>query len=123
MSLMRDFRRLLVWQKAHKLCLAVFKLTDQPYWRSYRRLVGQIREAAESIPSNIVEGCGRGTDRDFAKFLHQSVGSANELEYHLLVARDRGIIQPHVFTAYEGRIVEVRKMEFGLIRQLRDNAG
>jgi four helix bundle protein len=115
---MQNYRRLLVWRKAHALALNVHRAT---VGMSGERtgLVGQIRRAAVSIPANIVEGSARATDRDFAKFLQIAVASATELEYHLHFAADAGMLAPALFAECEGQITEVRRMLFGLIRTIR----
>src|SRR4026207_594723 len=85
---MQDYRNLKVWQKAHQMTLRTYAfsatLTTPPAWT----LRDQMIRAAISIPSNIAEGTGRGTDSDFARFVTYSLGSSNELEYLLLLARD-----------------------------------
>ena len=89
---MQDYRKLRVWQKAHELTLKVYAvsahLTTPPSWP----LRDQLLRAAISIPSNIAEGAGRGTDKDFKRFLQHSLGSLNEVEYDLLLARVLGFL-------------------------------
>jgi four helix bundle protein len=88
-------------------------------------VVGQIRRAALSIPANIAEGCGRSTDRDFAKFLQIAFASANELEYHLKFVSEIGLVHSPEFELEEWRseIIEVRRMLTGLLRKLRTREG
>src|SRR2546428_13073793 len=91
---MKDFRSLKVWEKAHQLALSLYPATASfPRQEAYR-LVSQIRRAASSIPSNIAEGCGREGDPELARFCIIARGSATELEYQLLLARDLKLIQP-----------------------------
>ena len=78
----------------------------------------QMRPAAISIPSNIAEGRGRGSDADFRRFLFHSVGSANELEYDLILARDLGFLPVPLFDQRTRQIEEVRSMLSGLIGTL-----
>src|SRR3990172_8375827 len=85
---MRDFRELQVWEKSHQLALAVYKLTVTFPKDELYGLTSQIRRACVSIAANIAEGCGRSGDAEFARFLQIAMGSASELEYHLLLARD-----------------------------------
>jgi four helix bundle protein len=117
-----DYRKLYVWQKAHSLTLEMFAfsaiLTRQRAWE----LRGQLLRAAISIPSNIAEGSGRGSDRDFRRFLRHSLGSANEVEYDLLLARDLGFLPAGDFERMAGRIAEVRRMLSGLIDTLTNDA-
>jgi four helix bundle protein len=85
---MQDYRKLKVWQKAHDLVVNVYAdsarhLRVPDAWP----VRDQMRPAAISIPSNIAEGTGRGSDKDFRRFLFHSLGSANELEYDFLLAR------------------------------------
>ena len=75
--------------------------------------------AAMSIPANIVEGTGRGTPREFCRFLGMAVGSTSELEYHLMVARDTNILSNSDFDALRAQALEIRKMLCGLIGKLK----
>jgi four helix bundle protein len=85
---MKDFRNLQVWEKSHMLTLSNYDAT-RPFPREELfGLSSQIRRAAASIPTNIAEGCGRSSDPDFARFLQIAFGSACEVEYHLILARD-----------------------------------
>jgi four helix bundle protein len=85
---MKDFRNLQVWEKSHMLTLSIYDAT-RPFPREELfGLSSQIRRAAASIPTNIAEGCGRSSDPDFARFLQIAFGSACEVEYHLILARD-----------------------------------
>ena len=74
--------------------------------------------AAISIPSNIAEGAGRGSDPDFRRFLWHSLGSCNELEYDLLLARDLRLLPVEIHTRLAGQIEEVRRMLSGLVQSL-----
>ena len=87
---MRDFREMKVWREVHQLTLAIYKVTtDFPREEVYG-LTSQIRRACATIPANIAEGCGRNSVVEFARFLHIAMGSASELDYHLMLARDLG---------------------------------
>lgn len=114
---MQNYRKLTVWEKAHALALAVHHLTEEIPRKSNTDLIDQIRRAALSVPANIVEGAGGATDREFARYLQIAFSSANELEYHLQFATDRGLIPQSVFSARQAEIIEVRKMLVGLIRR------
>jgi len=90
---LRDFRKQKVWEKSHLLSLEIYKVTEGFPREELYGLTGQIRRACASIPANIAEGCGKDGDADFARFLQISRGSANELEYHLLLAKDLGFLK------------------------------
>lgn len=83
---MRDFRRLHVWQRAHQLTLAVYRLTESFPKDELYGFTSQMRRVATSIPTSIAEGCGRNSTFDFARFLQMSMSSAKGLEYQLLLA-------------------------------------
>ena len=85
---MRDFRDIKAWQKGHRLALAVYQATKRFPTEERYGLKSQARRAAASIPTNIAEGCGRDSEAEFARFLRIAAGSASELEYLLLLARD-----------------------------------
>jgi four helix bundle protein len=116
---MQDYRKLTVWQKAHAVALGIHRVTDAIPRQGNADLLSQIRRASLSIPANIAEGCARGTDLDFAKFLQTAVGSSSELEYHLHFAADASYLSKEEFTARQAEIVEVRRMLIGLIKHLR----
>ena len=82
---MRDFRSLKVWEKSHRLTLAVYQATMNFPREERYSLTQQIRRASVSIASNIAEGCGRKGAADFARFLQIAMGSASELEYQFLL--------------------------------------
>jgi len=84
----RDFRELKVWGKGHRLTLGVYEATRRFAGREAYGLTSQLRRCATSIPANIAEGCGKSGDAYLGRFLLISMGSASELEYHLLLAHD-----------------------------------
>ncbi|HJP61027.1 MAG TPA: four helix bundle protein, partial [Gemmatimonadaceae bacterium] len=100
--------------------LAVDRLTKRIKARQYASLRNQIFRAATSIPSNIAEGRRRSSDKDFARFLSITAGSSSELESHLIFARHAKLIEERDFIALLGQSTEVRKMIYGLMKQLGD---
>jgi four helix bundle protein len=115
---MKDFRELMVWEKSHQLTLAVYKESRTYPKEEMYGLTNQTRRAASSVPTNIAEGCGRGTDPDFARFLQIAMGSANELDYHLLLAHDLGILQSARYDRLLKSVLEVKRMLAALIRKV-----
>lgn len=83
-------------------------------------LTSQLRRAVTSIPSNIAEGAGRGSDGDFGRFLQMALGSANEVEYQLLLAHDLTYLDSEMYQSIEPEVIEVKRMLQGLIAKLRD---
>ena len=119
---MREFRKLIVWRRAHALNIAVDVACRPLRRREFANLRSQLTRAAESIPSNIAEGCAALTQREFARFLGIAIKSANETEYHLLAAIDRGALPQLAADPLMAEAVEVRKMLFGLrTRVLEDD--
>ena len=115
---MRPFRELVVWQKAHRLTLELYKTTRTFPREEQYGLTSQVRRAAASVSANIAEGCGRGTARDFARFIQIALGSASELEYHLVLAVDLGFIPSDVHSCLEASVIDVKRMLTGLVRRL-----
>jgi four helix bundle protein len=116
---MQDFRDLKVWSKAHAVVLAVYSASEPfPAVERYG-ITNQMRRAALSIPSNIAEGCGRSTSADFARFLDIAFGSASELEYLLLVARDLGLLASAAHDPILADLKEVKRMLAALIGRIR----
>jgi four helix bundle protein len=89
----KDFRELKVWQKAHHLTPAVYRITAAFPREELYGLTSQLRRACSSVAANLAEGCGRNGDVEFARFCFIAMGSASELEYHLLLAKDRKLIK------------------------------
>ena len=116
---MQDFKKLQVWQKSHHLTLRVYELTSRFPREEMYGLTNQICRACASIPTNIAEGCGRGSSADFARFLHTAMGSANETEYLILLAHDLKYLDTDLFAGLTDTIIEVRKMLTSLLRRLK----
>lgn len=115
---MQDYRNLRVWQKAHKLALATYGVSAHLQKPEAWPLRDQVFRAAISIPSNIAEGAGRGSDPDFRRFLWHSLGSCNELEYDLLLARDLRFLPRELHAALITQLEDVRRMLSGLVQCL-----
>ena len=116
---MQDFRRLKVWEKAHQLNLRIAKILDLFPRSELFCLTFQMRKSACSIPTNIAEGCGRGSDPDFARFLQIAMGSACELEYQLIFAHDRKYLTRELHAELEPELIEVKRMLASLLARLR----
>jgi four helix bundle protein len=114
----QDYRRLLAWQKAHALTLAVRQATHRFRRSEYAGLRQQTIKAAESIPTNVLEGCYAASRKEFARFLDISIKSAGELEYHLQLAHDYGLIPQVPWQSLTCDATEVRRMLIGLRRSV-----
>ena len=107
---MRDFHKLMIWQRSHQLTLAVYRISKSFPKEEIFGLTSQIRRAVSSIPTNIAEGCGRTSNKDFAHFLQIAIGSATEVEYQLLLAHDINYINDDDYQTLTDETVAVRKM-------------
>jgi four helix bundle protein len=116
---MQDFRGLQVWQRSHQLTLAVYRGTAAFPKEEMYGLRSQIRRCCFSIPSNIAEGCGRGTDAELKQFLQIAMGSASELEYFLLLVHDLKFLPTKIYETLQGELIEVRRMLNGFIQKLK----
>ncbi len=116
---MRDFRDLKIWQKAYPLTLAVYKATAKFPREEQFGLTSQLRRAAASIPANIAEGCGRSGEAELARFLSIAMGSASELECHLMLARDLSFLKSDEYERLANDVTEVKRMLTSLIQKLR----
>ena len=111
---MSDFKKLKVWRKSHSLALQVRRVATQIRGSDNASLRNQLIRTALSISTNIVEGTGQKTAKEFARFLGFALNSAAELEYHLIVTRDFRLIEVGEYEALKSRTVEVKKMLHGL---------
>ena len=119
----QDFHELKVWQKAHQLTLAMYKVTTTFPREELYGLSSQLRRCSASIPANVAEGCGRNSDPDFARFCSIAMGSASELEYHLLLAKDLKLLNLKDHADLSDRAIELRRMLNALRQKLRtDNS-
>jgi four helix bundle protein len=116
---MRDFEELQVGKKAHALTLAVYAETHTFPTHEQFGLTSQIRRSSSSIGYNIAEGCGRDSDPDFARSLQIAAGSASEVEYQLLLARDLGYLETTKHLELRTACQEVRRMLYAFIEYLR----
>ena len=107
-----------VWQKAHKLTLEVYRLTKTFPLDERFGLTSQMRRCSASIAANIAEGCGRGSNADFHRFLQMAMGSASELEYHLLLSRDLGYLSDVQHAPLHKDGVEVKRMLTALLSKV-----
>lgn len=119
---MRDFRQLKVWEKAHALTLAVYRVTKTFPREEQYGLTIQMRRSCASVPINIAEGCGRGSQADMARFLYMALGSASELEYQLLLARDLHLLDAAHHEDLTTDTIEVKRMLTGLIHKLKTDS-
>lgn len=116
---MRDFKEFKVWEKSHSLTFGVYKITATFPKEELYGLTSQIRRACASIPANIAEGCGRSGNAELARFLQIAMGSASELEYHLLLARDLKFLNTLDYDVFSNRVVEVKRMLTALLKKVR----
>ena len=116
---MKDFRELKVWQKAHEWTLALYRVTAAFPREEQYGLTSQIRRACSSIAANLAEGCGRNGDAEFARYCSIAMGSASELEYHLLLAKDLNLIKPADYEDLAPRATELKRMLTALMQKLK----
>ena len=109
--IVQDFQSLEIWKKSHSLVLSIYKITENNFPKSEQfALTSQIRRSASSIPTNIAEGCGRRTSKDFAHFIQMAIGSSSEVEYQLILAKDLKYINEETWKSLSQNITEIRKM-------------
>ena len=111
---MQDYHKLRVWKKAHGLVLNVRRTTRSFPRSGYGSLKAQLMSAIESIPFNIVEGCGANSAREFGRFLDISIKSTSEVEYQLQLARDYGVLHNREWQTLTTEVIDIRRMLCGL---------
>src|SRR5262249_46956882 len=116
--IMKDFRDLVVWKKAHALTLAVYRVTRTFPREELFGLTSQMRRCSLSIGANIAEGCGKPGDREFQRFLQIASGSGSELDYHIPVAHDLQLLSDSDFQSLCCDLTQLRKMLTSLIRKI-----
>ena len=103
------------------MTLAIYKATRVFPKEELYGLTSQIRRSGASIPANIAEGCGRDGDRELSRFLQIAMGSASEVEYHLLLAYNLGFLEERDYEQLNSEVVEVKRMLAALIKKTRAN--
>jgi four helix bundle protein len=116
---LKDFRNLKVWEKSHQLTLEIYIMTKNFPKDELYGLRSQIRRASVSISANIAEGCGRASDAELSRFSQIAMGSASELEYHILLIKDLNFIDIESYNLINTKIVEIKKMLSSLIKKLK----
>ncbi len=119
---MEDFKELRVWAKAHELTLVIYQKTRGFPKEEMYGLTSQLRRAAVSVGANIAEGCGRRSDGEMKRFLQIARGSANEVEYHLLLAKDLRFLPTDEFNDLEVKVLEIQRMLASFVQRLTSTA-
>ena len=113
-----NFRNLRVWQTAQALAVDVYRVSERMRGTRGNALRDQLTRAAVSVPTNIVEGSAHESPREFARFLRYSLASVSEVEGHLQLSRDLGMVTEADYAALLSRVVAVRMMLHGLLKSL-----
>lgn len=116
---MRDFRQLWVWEASHCLVLEIYKVSAGFPKEELFGLTNQMRRSASSISTNIAEGCGRGSNQDYARFLQIAMGSAYELDYQLLLSKDLGYINTSKYDEINAKIDSAKRQLAALLQKVR----
>jgi four helix bundle protein len=118
----KDFHKLAAWNKAHSVVLEVYAAT-KPFPAAERYgLTAQLRRSAISVAANLAEGCSRASDGSFASFVQIAYGSASETQYHLLLSKDLGMLDPATYRDLSERMAEIKRMLLALHRTLQKDA-
>ncbi|MEQ8626366.1 four helix bundle protein [Ekhidna sp.] len=112
---MHNFKELQVWQKGIDIAQNIYELTSTFPSEEKFGIVSQMRRSSVSVPSNVAEGAGRKTDKDFSNFLSMSLGSQFELETQLIISNRVGFISDEQLTKESLELVELQKMTRSLV--------
>ena len=118
-NVVKSFLDLIVWQKSHSLTLDIYQITNKfPSVEKYG-VISQLRRAAYSVPSNIVEGHTRNSTKEFVHFLSIAQGSLNELKYFLILSRDLNFIDLNEYNNSNIKADEISKMLYMMKEKLK----
>lgn len=120
---MRDYKKILAWQKADDLTVAVYEATKTFPKDEIYSLTSQIRRAAYSIPANIAEGASRNSKKDYLHFLYIARGSASEVTYFVHLSQRLGYLQVDSHVRLSEQAEEVSRILSGLIRSVEKEIG
>jgi len=118
----RNYRDLVVWEKAHRLTLAVYKNTRGFPNDERFGLTSQMRRSSASIAANLAEGCGRRSDGEMGRFIQIAMGSGAELSYHLLLAKDLGSLEGKLYEGLDSDLGAVMRMMSSLSHKIRSQS-
>ena len=118
---MRDYKKYDIWKLSHFLTLEIYKITEGFPKEEVFGLTSQSRRASSSVGINIVEGCGRGSDEDFKRFLRNASGSAFEVEYILLLSKDLNYISEEKFIELTPKAEELKIKISKLILKIEED--
>lgn len=118
--MLKNYKELRVWQKAYQLCVEVYRITRNFPKEERYGLTSQIRKAAVSVPSNIAEGYGRKTTREYVQALYVAYGSNCELETQVLLSGDLGYIEADDLEKLQKNLGDIERMLKGLINSLKN---
>ena len=116
--MLRNYKDLKVWQKAYTLCLQIYEMTKKYPSEERFGLSSQLRRAGVSVPSNIAEGYGRKSTRQYVQFLYVSYGSICERQTQLLLSKDLCYLKEVMFLEISSKLSEVERMLMALIKSL-----
>ena len=115
---MQDFRNLQIWQRAHRLALTTYRVTNEFPRDEVFGLRNMMRKISIEIPAFIAEGAAKPNDAEFARSISAALGFANRLEYYALMARDLEFFDAKTHELFEKELIEVKKMMGGFNRRL-----
>ena len=115
---MRDFKKYDIWQLSHELTLEVYKITSIFSKEELFGITSQLRRATSSIPTNISEGCGRNSDKEFNQFLNIALGSALETEYLFILSKDLNYLNQEQIQDLELKINNIKSKIYKLKQKL-----
>ena len=119
---MNNYKNLEIWQRSVKLATDIYEISKSfPVEEKYG-LISQIRRCAVSVPSNIAEGAGRDSNKDFKRFVNIAYGSLCELETQLIIAQNLELINLDTHSTLEDEIIEIQKMMYTFSKKLKGNS-
>lgn len=118
---MHNYKELTVWQRSVEIATSVYKVTQNYPKHELYGLTSQIRRCTISISSNIAEGAGRSSDKDFSRFLNISYGSSFELETQLIISKELNYLDDSSFKELNSDLSEIQKMLYSFIKRLSLN--
>ena len=108
-----------MWERSHQLVLDIYKISLAFPKAEIYGLTNQIRRSAISIPANIAEGCGRDSQAELLRFFKIAMGSASELEYEILLARDLNWMDETIYSNISVELISIRKMLNAFIQKIK----